>query len=313
MSARECTVPPQARGERLDQFLSRTFADLSRSRLKALIEQGQVLLNGHAISKAAQRLEGGELIALRVPEPTPSHALPEALGVSILYQDRDLLVLDKAAGMAVHPGAGRTHGTLVNALLHHVKDLAGVGGELRPGIVHRLDKDTSGCLVVAKNDAALAGLQRAFKGREVEKTYLAIVHGVPNAEGRIETLYGRHPVHRQRFSSNVRTGKRAVTHYRLLERFDSAALVEVGLETGRTHQIRVHLADLGFPLLGDLTYGRGRQAKGKAREAQERIGRQALHAWKLRFEHPRTGRTMAFEAPPPADFTGALEILKGVL
>lgn len=279
--------------------------------MKGLIEAGQVELDGRPIAKAAQRLEGGERVALRIPPPVPARALPEAGDLEILYEDRDLLVVDKAAGVPVHPGAGRATGTLVNALLHHVKDLAGIGGELRPGIVHRLDKDTTGCLVVAKTEAALVGLQRAFKGREVEKTYLALVHGEPPAEGRFETLYGRHPVHRQRFSSKVGRGKIAITRYRVKEQLEGAAWVEVALETGRTHQIRVHFADAGYPLLGDGTYGRGRKARSAvAAEAQERIGRQALHAWRLGFAHPRTGKRLDLEAPLPDDFEASLEILR---
>jgi 23S rRNA pseudouridine1911/1915/1917 synthase len=211
----------------------------------------------------------------------------------------------------VHPGAGHASGTLVNALLHRVKDLAGVGGELRPGIVHRLDKDTTGCLVVAKHEKALVALQKAFKTRAVEKTYLALVHGKPKAEARLETLYGRHPVHRQRFTGKVKEGKPALTVYRVLEQFDGAALVEVELHTGRTHQIRVHLAEAGHPLLGDTVYGAGRKAKGLVAEAQEALGRQALHAWKLVLPHPRTGKALHLEAPLPEDFTAALALLRG--
>jgi 23S rRNA pseudouridine1911/1915/1917 synthase len=213
--------------------------------------------------------------------------------------------------MVVHPAAGHARGTLVNALLHQVKDLGGIGGELRPGVVHRLDKDTSGCLVVAKNDQALSALQAAFKGREVKKTYLALVHGIPErAEGRIETPYGRHPVHRKRFTGRVKSGKPAATVYRVCERFDGAALLEVDLLTGRTHQVRVHLSEMGHPLLCDALYGRARKAKGALAEAQQALNRQALHAWKLAFAHPRTGRRLSFEAPLPSDFSRALELLR---
>lgn len=303
-------VPLQARGERLDQFLARAFPDITRSRLKSLIEAGRVRV-GEGSAKPALRLLGGEAVILEIPDPVSPKTVAEDLALTILYQDQDLAVVDKAPGMAVHPGAGRAGGTLVNALLHHLKDLAGVGGELRPGIVHRLDKDTSGCLVVAKNEPTLVALQRAFKAREVDKTYLALVHGHPPVRGSFETLYGRHPVHRQRFSSKVSRGKRAVTRYRVVEAFDGAALVEVALETGRTHQIRVHFADAGFPLLGDRTYGRGRKAKGRAEEAALVLGRQGLHAWKLAFVHPRrVGTPMTFEASWPDDFAHALEVLR---
>ncbi len=310
MTAREHRAPPEARGERLDQHLSRVFPDLTRSRIHGLIEAGHAQVDGRP-AKPALRLKGGELLSLHVPAPVPALPVAEALPLSVLHEDKDLVVVDKAAGMVVHPGAGHASGTLVNALLHRVKDLAGVGGELRPGIVHRLDKDTTGCLVVAKHEKALVALQKAFKTRAVEKTYLALVHGKPKAEARLETLYGRHPVHRQRFTGKVKEGKPALTVYRVLEQFDGAALVEVELHTGRTHQIRVHLAEAGHPLLGDTVYGAGRKAKGLVAEAQEALGRQALHAWKLVLPHPRTGKALHLEAPLPEDFTAALALLRG--
>lgn len=295
----------------MDQYLARAFPDLTRSRIHGLIEAGHVLADGQP-AKPARRLRGGELLSLHIPAPVAAVPLAEELPLAVLHEDKDLVVVDKAAGMVVHPGAGHATGTLVNALLHRVKDLAGVGGELRPGIVHRLDKDTTGCLVVAKNEQTLVALQKAFKTRAVEKTYLALVHGAPPAEGRIETLYGRHPIHRQKFTGKVREGKQAITLYRVLESFDGAALVEVDLLTGRTHQIRVHLAEAGHPLLGDALYGAGRKtAKGTAGEAQERLGRQALHAWRLAFAHPRTGKALSLEAPIPEDFTAALALLRG--
>ncbi|OJH38845.1 RNA pseudouridine synthase [Cystobacter ferrugineus] len=308
---REHLAPPEARGERLDQVLARLFPEFTRSRLQGLIESGHAQVDGKP-AKVSLRLKGGERLTLVVPAPTPALPVAEELPLAVLREDKDLVVVDKAAGMVVHPGAGHASGTLVNALLHRVKDLSGVGGELRPGIVHRLDKDTTGCLVVAKHEAALVALQKAFKTRTVEKTYLALVHGSPKAaEGRIETLYGRHPVHRQRFTGKVKEGKPAITVYRVLESFEGAALVEVDLLTGRTHQIRVHLAELGHPLLGDALYGAGRKSKGQAGAAQEAVGRQALHAWKLSFPHPRTGKGVRVEAPLPPDFTAALQVLRG--
>ncbi|NRD58052.1 RluA family pseudouridine synthase [Corallococcus exiguus] len=306
---REHRALPEARGERLDAYLARAFPDLTRSRLQGLIADGHVLSDGKP-AKAAQRLRGGELLSLHIPAPVAAIPQAEALPVSVLHEDRDLVVVDKAAGMVVHPGAGHASGTLVNALLHRVKDLAGVGGELRPGIVHRLDKDTTGCLVVAKHEQALVALQKAFKTREVQKTYLALVHGVPPAEGRIETLYGRHPIHRQKFTGKVKEGKTAITLFRVREAFDGAALVEVDLLTGRTHQIRVHLAEAGHPLLCDALYGAGRKAKGAVADAQEAVGRQALHAWRLAFEHPRTHKALDLEAPLPEDFQKALTRLR---
>ena len=288
-----------ARGVRLDQFLARQWTAFSRSRLQALIDEGHVRLDGAPAAAASFRLKGTEQIELEEPAPIASEPEAEDLPLEVLYQDRDLLVLDKAAGMVVHPGAGHASGTLVNALLHHVTDLQGVGGALRPGLVHRLDKDTSGVLVVAKNDQALRALQGAFKSRSVEKRYLALVAGQPPDSGTIETLHGRHPKHRQRFTGKVKVGRPAITHYQVTRRYLQGARVEVRLETGRTHQIRVHLSELGFPILGDELYGT------KASLHPELIGRQALHAWKLSFPHPRTGKAMHFEAPIPADLKRA--------
>jgi 23S rRNA pseudouridine1911/1915/1917 synthase len=199
---------------------------------------------------------------------------------------------------------------LVNALLHQVKDLAGIGGDLRPGIVHRLDKETSGCLVVAKNEKALVGLQNAFKSRTVEKVYSALVLGnLKSVEGRIETLYGRHPVDRKRFTGRVKEGKSAVTSYEVREQFETADWVEISLLTGRTHQIRVHFSEMGHPLIGDSLYGKGRKLSPKAESARRAIGRQALHAERLSFIHPRTGKKVTFDSPLPADFKAAIDVL----
>ncbi|MRI89795.1 RluA family pseudouridine synthase [Aggregicoccus sp. 17bor-14] len=308
---RELRAPPEARGERVDQYLARALPELTRSRLAALIEAGHVQVDGRQVKPAA-RLRGGELLRVSVPAPVAAKPAAEELPLTLLHEDRDLVVVDKAAGMVVHPGAGHASGTLVNALLHRVKDLAGVGGELRPGIVHRLDKDTSGCLVVAKHEQALVALQKAFKTREVQKTYLALVHGEPPAEGRIETLYGRHPIHRQRFSGRVKAGKPALTGFRVRERFPGAALLEVELHTGRTHQIRVHLSEAGHPLLGDALYGGTKRSKGPVGEVQAALGRQALHAWRLAFAHPRTRKALHFEAPLPADLEAALASLRAL-
>lgn len=283
------TVPPDARGERLDRYLA-TVSGLSRARVQSL----QVLLDGKP-AKPATRLRGGETLEWTVPELKPATPQAQELPLEVLYEDRDLIAVNKAAGVVVHPGAGNHDGTLVNALLHHVKDLGGVGGELRPGIVHRLDKDTTGVLVVAKNDRALEGLQAQFASRAVEKLYLALVQGAPEPEGTFSTLYGRHPKNRLKFSSRVKRGKSAVTHWRVTAQYAEAARVEVVLETGRTHQIRVHFADGGHPLLGDPLYGK----KSKV------ISRQALHAWRISFKHPHTKKTLKLEAPVPEDFVSA--------
>lgn len=291
-----------AKGVRLDQFLAGKLDELSRSRLQALIAEGAVRVDG-AVARASYRLKGSELVELTVPAPVPVEPRAEPLPLALLYQDRDIVVLDKAAGMVVHPGAGHASGTLVNALLHHVADLQGVGGALRPGLVHRLDKDTSGVLVIAKNDSALAALQEAFKSREVQKTYLALVFGHPPERGTFDTLHGRHPTNRLRFSGRVTSGKRAVTHFEVTRRFAGASRVEIALETGRTHQIRMHFAEAGFPLLGDRLYGSQRSNRVAV------IARQALHAFRLAFRHPRTGRALRFEAPVPADLEAAEALL----
>jgi 23S rRNA pseudouridine1911/1915/1917 synthase len=308
-SQRTARLSLAASGRRLDQALVEAFPGLSRARLQSLIREGHALVDGRPAKRAA-RVKGGERVELELPVPEPAGPLAEDLPLTILFQDRDLLVLDKAPGMVVHPAAGHWRGTLVNALLHHVRDLGGVGGALRPGLVHRLDKDTSGCLVVAKNDAALVGLQASFKARSVKKTYLALVHGHPPPEARIETPYGRHPRQRQRFTGKLRAGKTAVTVYRVRERLSGASLLEVDLLTGRTHQIRVHLAESGHPLLGDEEYGGTRKGDGRVKAVQKALGRQALHAWQLGFPHPRSGVWKSFEAPLPEDFRAALEALR---
>ncbi len=295
---------PAARGERLDRFLASQLTGLSRSRLQALIAAGEVRVDGRP-ARASARLKGTEAISVNVPAPEPVALEPEAIPLSVVYQDKSLLVLDKPAGLVVHPGAGNRSGTLVNALLHHVKDLGGIGGELRPGIVHRLDKDTSGLMVVAKTQPALEALQRAFAGRAVDKRYLALVAGQPPDAGEFDTLHGRDPKNRLRFSSKVKRGKRAVTRFRVLRRFPEAALVEVELFTGRTHQIRMHFAEAGHPLLGDALYG------GRRQQRSPYIGRQALHAFSLAFDHPKTGKRVSFRAEEPDDFREAYRRLTG--
>jgi 23S rRNA pseudouridine1911/1915/1917 synthase len=288
----------EARGQRLDQFLTARLTAFSRARLQALITSGAVLVDGRP-ARPSHRLRGSELVELLVPPPEPALPTAEALPLEVVFQDASLLVIDKAPGMVVHPGAGHRTGTLVNALLHHVHDLAGVGGSLRPGLVHRLDKDTSGLLVIAKTDQALRALQAAFQSGEVEKVYLALAYGQPPDAGTFDTLHGRHPTQRVRFSGKVARGKRAVTHFEVQRRFEVASRVLVRLETGRTHQIRVHFSEAGFPLLGDALYG------SRASRQIDVIARQALHAWRLAFPHPVTGRRLRFEAPEPPDLLAA--------
>ncbi len=304
------TAGAALRGERLDRAIAASLPELSRSRVQALLRAGRVLVDGRA-GRPALRLRGGESLEISVPPPEPAVPEPEDLPLAVLHEDRDLLVLDTPAGLVVHPAAGHARGTLVNALLHHVSGLSGVGGVLRPGIVHRLDRETSGCLVVAKSDAALQALQRAFQERTVEKTYLALVHGHPPGTGRLATLHARHPRDRKRFTGRARTGKPAVTTWRVRSLLHGAALLEVGLETGRTHQIRVHLSEMGHPLLGDALYGGTRRGDARVKAVQARLGRQALHAWRLVFPHPRTGRPVRSEAPVPPDLEEAIDALAG--
>ncbi|MBI5071224.1 MAG: RluA family pseudouridine synthase [Deltaproteobacteria bacterium] len=299
-------------GLRLDVALTRLWPDLSRARVQRLLAEGKVSLGGRP-AKASHRLRGGEAVTLERPPPEPSGIVPQDLPLQVLHEDRDLLVLDKAAGMVVHPARGTPHSTVVNALLHRL----GAGAGARMGLVHRLDKETSGCLVVARTEEALARLQAAFRAREVEKRYLALVHGRLTPEGRLDTPYGRHPRDRTRYTSRGKHARRALTTWRVQEAFGEAAtLAEVELHTGRTHQIRVHLSEAGHPLLADPAYGgRRREARlaadDPARRAAEAVGRVALHAWRLAFDHPRTGRRVRFEAPVPADLEAALRVLRG--
>jgi len=306
----EIRVDPAEAGNRLDVALARLAPALSRSRVQKLVESSRVLVDGRP-AKPATRLRGGERIEVALPDPEPTDLVAQDLPISVLYEDGDLLVLDKRAGMVVHPARGAPHSTVLNALLHRL----GSGPGERLGLVHRLDKDTSGCLLVARTEAALASLQQQFRGRTVEKTYLALCHGCLADEGVIDTAYGRHPRDRTRFTSRLRAARRAVTRFRAVARFGAlATLAEVGLETGRTHQIRVHLSEAGHPLLADATYGGARREARLAvehpvRRAAAAIGRQALHAWRLAFDHPRTGRRLRVEAPLPADLLAALAVL----
>ena len=306
-------VGPDEAGERLDRLLVKKLPRLSRARIQQLIEGGHVLAGGKSV-KASLRPRAGMELVVRIPAPEPVALVPEEMKLPVLFEDEHLLVIDKPAGIAVHPGAGIRTGTIVHGLLHQVRDLGGVGGELRPGIVHRLDKDTSGCLVVAKHEAALTSLQALFKARQVEKRYHALVHGKPPDEGELDTFFGRHPVHRKRFSSKVTSGRRAVTRFRVVGKAHGAAWVAVELLTGRTHQIRAHFADAGWPIFRDVLYGGvRREAKleegSPARRAAEALGRQGLHASRLVFRHPITAAQVACEAPLPPDLRAALQIL----
>jgi 23S rRNA pseudouridine1911/1915/1917 synthase len=296
--------------ERLDTYLHGEFPLLSRGSLQRLIVQGDIRVDGRQV-KPTHRPRAGEEIQIRWPPTRPATAEPEDIPLAILFEDEDLLVLNKTPHVVVHPSAGHDEGTLVNALLHHCAgQLSGIGGVARPGIVHRLDKETSGCLVVAKNDPTHLALSAQFAGREVDKLYHAIVCGAVTPErGDIRAGIARHPTHRKRMAVSEGTGRDAWTSYRVLERLREATLVEAVLHTGRTHQVRVHFKHLGFPLVGDATYG-NRQNQRFAGLTGVSAPRQMLHARKLAFRHPRTGRALSFEAPWPADFMEVLAALE---
>ena len=293
MNASQTLIADRA-GERLDVFLSRSLPDLSRAHAQRLIAEGHVRI-GRESAKASTRLEDGMRVEVERPAPAPVELEAEAIPLSVLYEDADLIVVNKPAGMAVHPGPGHERSTLVNALLAHCPDLAGIEGTLRPGIVHRLDKDTSGLLIVAKNDRAQLRLSAQMASRAMRKEYLALVQGTPPPSGTIDAPVGRHPGQRKQMAI-VAEGRPARTHFRALGPVGRDTLVLARLESGRTHQIRVHFAGIGHPVIGDPVYGR----------RSDLVDRQFLHAWRLGFEHPRTGGWIALEAPLPEDLTAAL-------
>jgi 23S rRNA pseudouridine1911/1915/1917 synthase len=274
---------------------------LPRSQAKRLIEEGMVRINGSPHTKAGERLRGGEQVSIRVPAPVPAEPLPEDMPLRILYEDDHLIVVDKPAGMPVHPGPGHSSHTLVNALLGHCPDLPGIGGVQRPGIVHRLDKDTSGLIIAAKDEKTHIGLSRQLKDREVKKTYLALVEGVVSpAEAIIEAPIGRDPNNRRRMMVRSANGRASTTIYRLRGVYDGKSLIEASPVTGRTHQIRVHMASIGHPVVGDPVYGR----------PSPLVARQFLHAWRLGFRHPISRADLSFEAPLPEDLESALARLR---
>ena len=301
-------------GKRLDQFLSEANLDLSRSQAKNLIEKHLILLNRKP-TKPSAHVRAADIVSGSLPQPEPLSLEAEPLPLSVLYEDPSIIVIDKPPGMVVHPAYGNPSGTLVNALLYHCNDLAGINGVLRPGIVHRLDKDTSGVMVVAKNDEAFQDLTKQFKNRTVKKVYLAIVYGRMNQEeGSIESAIGRHPSQRKRMSTRTKRGREAITRWKRLEGFDGCTLLEIFPRTGRTHQIRVHLSSIGHPVLGDPFYGRkgrpGAIHNSALRECAKRMNRQALHAQRLEFTHPRTGERVQFVSPIPQDVKDVLECLR---
>ncbi len=297
-------IPAEGIG-RIDVWLATRCEGFSRARIQGLMKAGMVLLDGVPVTRSTVKARPGGVVTVQVPPPVPAEPAPQAMDLSILYEDDDLIALDKPAGLVVHPAPGHLDGTLVNALLHHCPRLAGIGGVARPGIVHRLDRDTSGVMVVAKSQRAMDSLTRAFAThRNLRKTYLALVHGVPRqCEGHIETLIGRCPFDRKKMAVTERNGKRALTHY-LVRRYaarvsPAPTLVECRIETGRTHQIRVHMSSvLGCPVVGDELYGR----PGWDRRLDPVPPRQLLHALRLELDHPVDGRPMVLTAPIPTDF-----------
>lgn len=301
--------------KRVDSYLARNLKDLSRSRVQGLIRDGMVSVDGRIEKKAAHALPSGARVVVTLPPPAPSHIEAEEVALDVRYEDEHLLVINKPPGMVVHPGAGRRKGTLAAALLHHCRgQLSGIGGVERPGIVHRLDKDTSGLLIAAKTDVAHGRLSADLKARRIHRHYLAIVRGIPaRGEGTIDAPIGRHPAHRTAMAV-VGGGRRAVTHYAVREVLGDASLLGLTLETGRTHQIRVHMNHIGHPVLGDPVYGLGRLPRGSRKKnmsnQQNLIERQALHAHRLAFRHPIDGDERELMAEPPADFLKLLEDLR---
>ncbi len=287
-------------GARLDVYLAGQALSLTRSRIQKLVEEGQVLVNG-AVKKANYRVNQGDRITLSLPEPEEIPLEPENIPLDVVYEDSDIIVINKPRGMVVHPAAGNYTGTLVQALLYHCEDLSGIGGEARPGIVHRIDKDTTGLLVVAKNDTAHQSLARQIQLKEAGRVYLALVEGRIALPGRVEAPIGRDPKDRKRMAV-VPAGREAATEYWPKEQYRHETLLELKLETGRTHQIRVHMAHIGHPVVGDPIYGYRRQRFS--------LQGQLLHAWQLHLTHPRTGERMTFQAPLPEDFTHVLQVLR---
>jgi 23S rRNA pseudouridine1911/1915/1917 synthase len=302
-------VAPAAQGQRLDVMLAGAIADVSRSQLARHIAEGAVTVNGERVVPS-RKVRAGDVVLWNPPPPTAVDLVAEEIPLRVLHEDRWLVVLDKPPGLVVHPAPGHEDGTLVNALLAHCRDLRGIGGELRPGIVHRLDKDTSGVMVVAKDDATMNTLGAAFKVHEIDRVYEALVVGrPPQGAGRIETLHGRDPRDRKKFTTRVKVGRKAVTDWRLVEPLGAASRMEATLHTGRTHQVRVHFAALGCPILGDAVYGKPPRDPA-VREIARALGRQALHARHLGFLHPGTKEWLKFESPPPEDFQRALLALR---
>jgi len=305
-SNRTLQVEPEQDGARLDSFLTALLPEHSRSQVQRLIKDGHVT-GPVATLRPSTPVRAGQTYSIDVPAPVAAGPEPEALPLRIVFEDPDIVVLDKPAGMVVHPAAGHSSGTLVNALLHHVKDLSGIGGELRPGIVHRLDRGTSGLMVVAKNDRAHEELSRQFRDREVEKEYVTLVWGVVQAGRRIDAAIGRDPAQRQKMSTRARRARSAVTRVTWARHLKGVSLLKVAIATGRTHQVRVHLSAIGHPVVGDPVYGGVHRRVAGDLRAVMRLERLFLHSARLSFTHPRDGRRVDFDSPLPPDLQAALD------
>jgi len=299
-------IGPDHEGLRLDKFLASELPNTSRAQVQRLIDDGRVAMPRVTTPKANTVVRPGDVVTVEVPAPAASTLEPEDLPLPILHDDADLVVVNKPAGLVVHPGAGHPTGTLVHALLHHVQDLSGIGGEQRPGIVHRLDKGTSGVMVVAKNDFTHQELARQFHDREVEKEYVALVWGTVHNRKRIDLPIGRDPVHREKISTRARRARAAVTRVTWAKALPGLTLIRVAIATGRTHQIRVHLSAIGHPIVGDALYGGIHKRVANDVRAVQRLARPFLHAERLAFTHPRTGERLRFEAPLPDDLESVL-------
>ncbi|MDR2861990.1 MAG: RluA family pseudouridine synthase [Syntrophobacterales bacterium] len=312
---KQFTVSDKERDFRLDVFVALKIPSLSRSQIKRMIEEGDVMVNHAPASKAGLRLRESDIVVTTMRPSQPCQITPQDIALNIIYEDHDILVINKAAGMVVHPAPGHYDGTLVNAVLHHCDDLSGINGVIRPGIVHRLDKDTSGVLLVAKNDDAHLHLAHQFKEHEIKKIYQALVFGEPREdEGIISFPVGRHPEDRKKMSTRSRRGRNALTHWQVLGRYGEMSLLRVEIMTGRTHQIRVHLAAEGYAVVGDQLYG----GRGRCKTVQDtalrvhlsRLAAHALHAWRIGFVHPQSGQEMEFIAPLPDHMTELIRYLE---
>jgi 23S rRNA pseudouridine1911/1915/1917 synthase len=301
-------VPPEEEGTRIDRYLAGVLAGQSRSQIQRLIKDGKVRILDRDV-RPNRSVHAGETITVEFPEPEPATPQPEALHLDIVYQDSDVVVVNKPAGMVVHPAAGHAQGTLVNALLHDIQDLSGIGGELRPGIVHRLDRGTSGLMVVAKNDKAHVELSRQFQDREVEKEYVALVWGVVQAGKRIDLPIGRDPADRKKMSAKARRARSAATRITKALHLPGVSLIHVAISTGRTHQIRVHLSAIGHPIVGDSVYGGLRRRVAADLRPVLALERPFLHAFRLVFHHPSDGRKMEFEVPLPPDLQSVVDAI----